>query len=150
LKRFGRGEWHREKYELSSKASWHKLHMAINQAHYFEACILTDRFSHDDQQVKGLLGQIDNAINHFSADGAYDGTPVYNAIIEHSPQADVVIPPRSTAVESDNSAPQRNQKIAEIDAMGRMQWQREREYGRRNYSELGVQPKNLWRYDACT
>jgi len=30
LKRFGRGEWHREKYELSSKASWRKLHLAIN------------------------------------------------------------------------------------------------------------------------
>ena len=24
LKRFGRGEWHREKYELSNKASWRK------------------------------------------------------------------------------------------------------------------------------
>jgi len=100
---------------------------------------LTDRFSHDDQQVKGLLGQIDDAINHFSADGAYDETPVYNAVAEHSPLADVVVPPRSTAVKSDKSASQRNQNIAEIEAMGRMQWQREREYGRRNYSELGVQ-----------
>jgi hypothetical protein len=139
LKRFGRGEWHREKYELSSKASWRKLHLAINQDHYIEACILTDRFSHDDQQVKGLLEQIDDSIDHFSADGAYDETPVYNAVAEHSPQADVVIPPRSTAVESDKSAPGRNQNIAEIKAMGRMQWQKEREYGRRNYSELGVQ-----------
>ena len=26
LKRFGRGEWHQEKYELSNKASWRKLH----------------------------------------------------------------------------------------------------------------------------
>ena len=52
LKRFGRGEWHQEKYELSSKASWRKLHLAINQDHYIEACILTDRFCHDDQQVK--------------------------------------------------------------------------------------------------
>ena len=139
LKRFGRGEWHMEKYELSSRASWRKLHLAINQDHYIEACILTDRFSHDDQQVNGLLTQIDNSIDHFSADGAYDETPVYNAVTEHSPNASVVIPPRSTAVESDKSAPQRNQNIAEIKAMGRMQWQREKEYGRRNYSELGVQ-----------
>ena len=51
LKRFGRGEWHQEKYELSSKASWRKLHLAINQDHYVEACVLIDRFSHDDQQV---------------------------------------------------------------------------------------------------
>ena len=139
LKRFGRGEWHQEKYELSSRASWRKLHLAINQDHYIEACVLTDRFSHDDQQVKGLLGQIDDSIDHSSADGAYDETPVYNAVVEHSPSADVVIPPRSTAVLNDKSAPQRNRNIAEIKANGRMQWQKDREYGWRNYSELGVQ-----------
>ena len=139
LKRFGRGEWHQEKYELSSRASWRKLHLAINQDHHIEACKLTDRFSHDESQVKELLGQIDGSIDHFSADGAYDETPVYNAVIEHSPSADVVIPPRSTAVLNDKSAPQRNRNIAEIKANGRIQWQKEREYGRRNYSELGVQ-----------
>ena len=139
LKRFGRGEWHQEKYELSSKASWRKLHLAINQDHYIEACILTDRFSHDDQQVKALLGQIDEPIDHFSGDGAYDESPVYDMVIEHSPNADVVIPPRASAVESDKSAPQRNRNIVEIKENGRMQWQRDREYGRRNYSELGVQ-----------
>lgn len=42
LKRFGRGELHQEKYELSNKASWRKLHVAVNQSHYFEACVLTD------------------------------------------------------------------------------------------------------------
>jgi hypothetical protein len=34
LKRFGCGEWHQAKYELSGKASWRKLHLAINQDHY--------------------------------------------------------------------------------------------------------------------
>ena len=139
LKRFGRGEWHQEKYELSSKASWRKLHLAINQDHYIEACILTDRFSHDDQQVQSLLDQIDSSIDHFSGDGAYDETPVYDAVIEHSTNADVVIPPRANAVESDKSAPQRNLNIAEIEANGRMKWQKKRAYGRRNYSELGIQ-----------
>ena len=138
LKRFGRGEWHQAKYELSSKASWRKLHLAINQDHYIEACILTDRFSHDDQQVKALLGQIDEPIDHFSGDGAYDETPVYAAITEHSPKADVVIPPRAGAVESDKSATLRNRNIVEIKTHGRMQWQKTRQYGRRNYSELGV------------
>lgn len=139
LKRFGRGEWHQEKYELSSKASWRKLHLAINQDHYIEACILTDRFSHDDQQVKPLLEQIDKPIDHFSGDGAYDETPVYAAVIEHSPNADVVIPPRANAVENDKAASLRNRNIIEIAEKGRMQWQKDREYGRRNYSELGVQ-----------
>lgn len=139
LKRFGRGEWHQEKYELSNKASWRKLHIAVNQNHYIEACVLTDRFSHDDQQVDELLGQIDATIDHFSADGAYDETPVYNAVVNHSPAAKIVIPPQANAVLNDKAAPQRNSNIIEIAAHGRMNWQKNRQYGRRNLSELGVQ-----------
>ena len=52
--------------------------------------ILTDRFSHDDQQVEPLLEQIDEPIDHFSGDGAYDETPVYDVVTEHSPNADAV------------------------------------------------------------
>lgn len=139
LKRFGRGEWHQEKYELSSRASWRKLHIAVNQDHYIEACALTDRFSHDDSQVAALLDQIQGPIDHFSGDGAYDETPVYSTIIAHSPNTDKVIPPRANAVEKDNAAAQRNRNICEIDEFGRMHWQKTRGYGRRNYSELGVQ-----------
>lgn len=139
LKRFGRGEWHQEKYELSSKASWRKLHLGINQDHYIEACTLTDRFVHDDQQVKPLLEQIDEPIDHFSADGAYDETPVYDAVTAHSPNADIVIPPRENAVENKDAAPGRNRNVIEIKTAGRMQWQKNREYGRRNYAELGMQ-----------
>jgi hypothetical protein len=100
---------------------------------------LTDRFSHDDQQAEGLLEQITDSIDHFSADGAYDETPVYNAVTAHSPGADVVIPPRANAVDNDKAAPMRNRNIIEIETIGRMQWQKTRQYGRRNYSELGVQ-----------
>jgi hypothetical protein len=139
LKRFGRGEWHQEKYELSSKASWRKLHVAVNQDHYIEACELTDRFSHDESQVGALLEQIQEPIDHFSGDGAYDKTPVYDAVANHSPTADIVIPPGVNAVEKDKAAPLRNRNIREIKEYGRMQWQKNRGYGRRNYSELGVQ-----------
>jgi len=137
LKRFGRGEWHQEKYELSSKASWRKFHAAVNQNHYFEACTLTDRFTHDDTQVEPLLEQISEPIDHFTGDGAYDETPVYDAVTAHSPNADVVIPPRSNAVENDTAAPLRNRNIREIEEQGRMGWQKSREYGRRNFGELG-------------
>ena len=139
LKRFGRGEWHNEKYELSSKASWRKLHIAVNESHYFEGCVLTDRFSHDDQQIKPLLEQIDAGIKHFSGDGAYDEKAVYDAVILHSHGVDVVIPPRANAVINDNSSPMRNRNIEEVKRNGRMAWQRNREYGRRNISELAVQ-----------
>jgi hypothetical protein len=137
LKRFGRGEWHNEKYQLSNKASWRKFHTAVNQNHYIEACTLTDRFAHDDTQVEPLLAQIDEPIDHFTGDGAYDETPVYDAVIAHSPNADVVIPPRSNGVENDKASPLRNRNIREIEEHGRVNWQRNRQYGRRNYGELG-------------
>jgi hypothetical protein len=138
LKRFGRGEWHNEKYELSSKASWCKFHAGVNQSHYIEACVLTNRFESDDQQVPVLLEQIDEAIDHFTGDGAFDKTPVYEAVLQHSPKADVVIPPSSNAVENTSAAPMRNRNIQEIKAHGRMAWQKNRSYGRRNLSELAM------------
>jgi hypothetical protein len=127
LKRFGRGEWHQEKYELLNKARLRKLHVAVNQNHYFAACVLTDRLSHDDQQVEPLLEQINDAIDHFSADSTYDETPVYDAVVTHSSAVDVVIPPKSNAVLNDKAA------------RCRMVWQKNRQYRRRNFSELGVQ-----------
>jgi hypothetical protein len=134
----GRGEWHQEKYELSSKASWRKFHAGVNQSHYIEACVLTDRFETDDQQVPVLLEQIDDAIDHFTGDGAFDKTPVYEAVLDHSPDADVVIPPASNAAEKIKAAPMRNRTIQEIKEQGRMAWQKNRGYGRRNLSELAM------------
>ncbi len=146
LKRFGRGEWHQEKYELSSKASWRKFHAAVNQNHYIEACVLTDRFDQDDQQVEALLEQVIDPIEHFSGDGAYDKDHVYQAITEHSPESDIVIPPREDAVIKVEAAVLRNRNIQEIKDNGRMAWQKNREYGRRNLSELAMQryQKILW------
>jgi hypothetical protein len=138
LKRFGRGEWHNEKYELSSKASWCKFHAGVNQSHYIEACVLTNRFETDDQQVPILLEQIEEAIDHFTGDGAFDKTPVYEAVLHHSPNADVVIPPSANAVENTKAAPMRNRNIQEIKDQGRMAWQKNRTYGRRNLSELAM------------
>ena len=98
---------------------------------------MTDRFTHDDTQVEPLLEQISDSIDHFTGDGAYDEKPVYDAVTAHSPNADVVIPPRSNAVENDTAAPLRNRNIREIEEQGRMGWQKNREYGRRNFGELG-------------
>ena len=138
LKRFGRGEWHEQKYKLANKASWRKLHLGVNEDHYIEACTLTDRFNHDDSQVEPLLDQINDPIEHFTADGAYDETPVYDSVTNHSPDAEIVIPPQSNAVVNDKAAPHRNRNIKEIKYHGRMQWQKNRNYGKRNNSELAM------------
>jgi hypothetical protein len=139
LKRFGRGEWHQEKYALSNKASWRKLHVGVNEEHYYEACTLTDRFHSDEYQVTPLLDQIEQNIDHLTADGAYDKSSVYEAVSAHSPDADIVIPPREDAIFKDNASQLRNRNLLEIKTNGRMEWQKQRNYGQRNYSELGVQ-----------
>jgi hypothetical protein len=124
---------------LSNKASWRKLHIGANEEHYFEACTLTDRFHSDEYQVEPLLEQVEQSIDHFTADGAYDKSPVYNSLFAHSPEADVVIPPREDAVFNDDASEWRNRNLLEIKTNGRMEWQKQRNYGQRNYSELAVQ-----------
>jgi hypothetical protein len=56
-----------------------------------------------DIRLGPLLDQIDDEINQFTADGAYDGYPTYDAVLRHSAGARVVIPPRSNAVERPNT-----------------------------------------------
>lgn len=47
-----------------------------------------------------------------------------------------MIPPRANAVVNEKSAALRTRNIREIEENGRMEWQKNREYGRRNYGEL--------------
>lgn len=139
LKRFGRDEWHQEKHKVSAKRSWRKLHIAVDTDHIIHACMLTDRFISDDSVVPDLLEQINVAAEQVTADGAFDKTPVYNAIAEKFADVEIVIPPSSEAVYNIISHPQRNRNLQEIKTFGRMTWQRVRNYGRRNYSELCIQ-----------
>lgn len=71
------------------------------------------------------------------ADGAYDGEPVYRAIAERAPAAEVIIPPRATAVVSgaaETAPSQRDRHIQVIAERGRRCWQRAVQYGRRSTS----------------
>lgn len=115
------------------------MHIAVDTDHVIHACVLTDRFISDDTAVPDLLEQIDGEIEHVTADGAYDKNPVYNAVSKKFPEAEIVIPPDSDAVYNKTSHPQRNRNLQEIKTFGRMNWQRVRNYGRRNYSELCIQ-----------
>lgn len=53
--------------------------------------------------------------------------------------ADIVIPPDSDAVYNKDSHPQRNRNFQEVQTFGRMNWQRARNYGKRNNAELSIQ-----------
>jgi hypothetical protein len=139
LKRFGHDEWHQEKHKVSAKRSWRKLHIAVDNKHIIHASELTDRFVTDDHVINDLLEQINVDVAQFTADGAYDKNEVYNSLSSKFSSTDIIIPPSSDAIYSARSHQQRNRNLQEIKIFGRMNWQRIRKYGNRNYSELCIQ-----------
>lgn len=94
----------------------------------------------DASQVGPLLDQIEVPVGQFTADGAYDGKPSYDAVTKHSADAPVVIPPRANAVDRSDtqSTSQRDRHIASIDTDGRMTWQIATGYGKRSLVETAI------------
>jgi hypothetical protein len=90
------------------------------------------------RQTEGLLTSV--PIWQFTADGAYDGNPTYDAVTSHSVGAMVVIPPRAKAVERSDTEPsnQRDRHIAAITTEGRMKWQVVTGYGKRSLVETAI------------
>jgi len=107
------------------------------------ASVLTGNGTDDAGQVPNLLERIGAEIASVTADGAYDGEPVYREVARRQPDppVDVVIPPRASAVMDTNVADapsQRDQHIQLIAGRGRMGWQKAIGYGRRNLVETAI------------
>jgi hypothetical protein len=114
LKLFGQGEWDAEKHGRA-RLSWRKLHLAADAATCkIDACVLTDNAADDAGQVPALLEVIKGEIASVTADGAYDGEPVHQAIVNHQPDPlpDVVILPRASAMMSTEMLRRRANVIA--------------------------------------
>jgi hypothetical protein len=65
------------------------------------------------------------------ADGAYDQTGVTETVAEHTPDAAVIVPPRSMAVPSANAETKptpRDQLLQDSAKHGRMVWQKSSQY----------------------
>ena len=71
-------------------------------------------------EVPDLLDQIEADVGSTTADGAYDGEAVYEAVAERHPSATVIIPSRVTSVADETEATQRDRHLAMIDEHGRM------------------------------
>ena len=140
LKVVGAGEWLHEKHGGKPRRSWRKLHLAVDlDSGEILASELTD--DGDASLVGPLLDQIASPISAVFADGAYDGEPIYRSVAAHTPDAAVIIPPRSTAVPSDTAetAPtQRDRHIEMIEERGRLGWQRAVNYGKRSLAEVAM------------
>ena len=142
LKIYGEGEWLDQRHGIRSRRRWRKLHLGVDAVtHEIVASELTSDDDGDVSEIPALLDQIDAEVASLTADGAYDGVAVYDAVAERHPEASVIIPPRSTAVPdktTTTTTAQRDRHIAEISKHGRMGWQRRSGYNRRSLAETAM------------
>ena len=142
LKLCGAGEWLVEKHGTKRRRSWRKLHLGVDaRTGRIVAATLTDRDVDDASQVGPLLDQVEGSVASFTADGAYDQEGVYADVAERHPDADVVVPPRSTAVPSataETAPTRRDRHLRLIAEKGRMGRQKATGYNARARAEATV------------
>jgi hypothetical protein len=139
VKLSGPGEWLVEKHGTQRRRAWRKLHLGIDaKTGMIVASTLTSKEVDDAAELGALLDQVDDPLAAVVADGAYDQDRVYDDVAEHSAEAAVVVPPRSTAVLSasaETDPTQRDRHIQAIAEQGRMSWQRTSGYNARAGAE---------------
>ncbi len=127
LKLCGSGEWLLEKHGTRTRRSWRKLHIGMDaDTGRIVAATLTTSNVDDALQVSALLDQA-GPVASFTTDGAYDQDGVHGEVTRRSPEAAVIVPPRSSAVPSDTAerAPtQRDRHLQMISEHGRRRWQK--------------------------
>lgn len=100
LKIYGEGEWKVRMHGVSKRRTWLKLHVGANpEDGEIQAVLLTKNSVSHDQAVEKLLNQIEQTVLDFAADGAYDKRKVYDSLNAHSPNVNILIPPRKTCTE---------------------------------------------------
>ena len=107
-----------------------------------------------------MLEQVKDAMAQFTADGAYDTRPMYDALAASGgANIKIVIPPKKTAtVDWRATGPwcQRNEAIERIGAVGRRQWRKESgahrqaraENGRYRYKRIIGDGLQAWHHEA--
>ena len=142
LRLCGPGEWLIEKHGTRRRRSWRKLHIGVDaETGQILASELTTSDVDDGSQVEPLLDQITGPLASFTGDGAYDQAGVYGTVAKHHPDADVIVPPRSTAVLSEDgetTPTQRDRHLQSIAEHGRMGWQKTSGYTRRALVETAI------------
>jgi len=135
LKLRGAGEWLFEKHGTAKRRAWRKLHIGIDAASgEIVAFDLTDKDVDDASHVPALLDQLIQVPAFFMADGAYDRTATYDAILARNPLARFIVPPCKGAVPGPTatiSPTQRDLHVLAVLEHGRMNWQTASGYNRR-------------------
>lgn len=141
LKIYGEGEWKVRKHGYSKHRTWRKLHVGADpDSGEIQVAVLTGNNTSDDAVVKEMLEQIEQTLLSCAADGAYDKHKVYDALNAHSPDVEILIPPRKNAHiwQHGNSKAQRlkrDENLRYIRKYGRQQWKDDSGYHIRSFAE---------------
>lgn len=105
-----------------------------------QAVLLTENNVSDDQAVKELLGQIEQTILAFAAEGAYEKRKVYDNLNAHSPEVTILIPPRKNARiwkhgNTKTERLKRDENLRVIRKDGRKEWKKNSGYHIRSLAE---------------
>jgi hypothetical protein len=144
LKIYGEGEWKVRKHGYSKRRTWRKLHLGADPENgEIQAVLLTENNVSDDATVKELLEQIEQTLLACAADGAYDKRKVYDALNEHSPEVEILIPPRKNARiwQHGNSKAERlkrDENLRYIRKHGRQKWKEDSDYHMRSLAETAM------------
>lgn len=142
LKLCGPGEWLTEKHGTRRRRSWRKLHLATDaDTGRIVASVLTGHDADDGGQVGPLLERVDGPVASFTADGAYDRDDVHAEVTARHPEAEIIVPPRTSAVPSASARATptaRDRHLQTIAERGRMGWQRASGYNWRALVEADV------------
>lgn len=141
LKIYGEGEWKVRMHGVSKRRTWRKLHIGANPDDgEIQAVILTENSVSDDATVEVLLEQIEQEIVEFAADGAYDKRKVYDSLNAHSPNVNILIPPRKNARiwkhgKTKAERLKRDENLRAIRKDGRKEWKKNSGYHIRSLAE---------------
>jgi len=144
LKVYGEGEWKMRTHGKSKRRTWRKLHLSVNrQSGEIEAALLSEAGLSDADAAVSMIEEIDQPIEDYSADGAYDKRKVYESIKEHSANCQINIPPRKDAhiwQHGNCKAPPhpRDENLRYIRKHGRHAWKRDSNYHQRSLSETAM------------
>ena len=141
LKIYGEGEWKVRKHGYSKHRTWRKLHAGANPDNgEIQVVVLTENSISDDAVVKQMLEQIEQTLLSYAADGAYDKRRVYEVLNAHSPEVEILIPPRKNAriwqhANSKQERLKRDENLRYIRKHGRQPWKKDSGYHIRSLAE---------------
>jgi hypothetical protein len=139
LKVYGEGEWKARKHGASKRRTWRKFHIGIDpKTGEIIAEQLTGNDIHDAEPVEAMIDQVNEPIERFFGDGAYDQRKVYDVL--NLEAVEPIIPPRRNAKlwqHGNSNKPKlpRDQAVREIRRSSRKAWKIKADYHIRSLGE---------------